>query len=344
MSTLYIELILLFTFYCFLGWILETLFKSMQNKQFINSGFLFGPFCPIYGFGALLIIYSRIIIESNFVLRPLYKLLFNLFICIILTSCLEYLTAILLERLFKRRWWEYDDNFLNIKGRICMKYSLIWGAVSFFIVDYIHSVYLRIFYIIPEKLKYILALSAIFYFALDILVTVKNISNFRISDLKRKIFNIDEYKLCVNELIFHQSVQAMKRYPHHSSITCYKHCIHVSFYSYLLCKIFLLDYKSAARGALLHDLFLYDWKNTKRDEGMHGFVHPKIALNNASSYFNLNNIEKDTIIKHMFPLTIYPPKFKESIVVCIVDKLCASVEIFGLCSNKLMSKYLSEFF
>lgn len=140
-----------------------------------------------------------------------------------------------------------------------------------------------------------------------------------------------EYEKCVNDLIFHPSVQIMKQFNHHSFVTCFDHSIHVSLYSYLICKYLKLDYRSAARGGLLHDLFLYDWRTTKLDSGKHGFQHPKIALNNAGKFFKLNYVEKDIIIKHMFPLTIKPPIYKESIVVCLIDKLCATLEVMGGC-------------
>lgn len=140
---------------------------------------------------------------------------------------------------------------------------------------------------------------------------------------------MEEYESYVADLIFHDDIQMMKQFNHHSSVTCFEHSVNVSIYSYLLCKTIGLDYKSAARGGLLHDLFLYDWRVTKLDSGKHGFIHPKIALSNADRLFELNDIEKDIIIKHMFPLTLRPPMYKESVVVCMVDKLCAALEVIG---------------
>jgi uncharacterized protein len=89
------------------------------------------------------------------------------------------------------------------------------------------------------------------------------------------------------------------------------------------------DHRAAARGGLLHDLFLYDWRTTTLDRGRHGFVHPRLALENASRIYSLNELEKDIIMKHMFPLTLQPPKYKESLVVCMVDKFCAVEETFN---------------
>ena len=80
------------------------------------------------------------------------------------------------------------------------------------------------------------------------------------------------------------------------------------------------------RGALLHDYFLYDWHEKGENHRLHGFYHPKRALLNARKHFDLNGIEEDIIIKHMFPLTFPAPKYKESVIVCIVDKWISTKE------------------
>lgn len=139
-----------------------------------------------------------------------------------------------------------------------------------------------------------------------------------------------EYLACVDDLLFHPLVQSMNQYRHHHSTSCWDHSLHVSYTSYVLSKALGWDYKSAARGGLLHDLFLYDWRTTTLDEGRHGFVHPRIALDNASTVSTVNDLEKDIILKHMFPLTWRPPVFKESLLVCMVDKYCALTEVIGL--------------
>ena len=80
-----------------------------------------------------------------------------------------------------------------------------------------------------------------------------------------------------------------------------------------------------ARAALLHDLFLYDWRHSHEDlQGWHAFIHPQIALKNASKFCILNDMEKDIIAKHMWPVTFFRfPKYKESYILTITDKLSA---------------------
>ena len=118
----------------------------------------------------------------------------------------------------------------------------------------------------------------------------------------------------------------MTNISHHSNITRLEHSLHVSYYSYLACRRLGLDYRSAARGGLLHDFYFYDSHVTKPEKGYHCLCHPKIALENATKYFDLNDMEKDIIVKHMWPVTMTPPKYKESLLVTFIDKYCASLE------------------
>lgn len=145
--------------------------------------------------------------------------------------------------------------------------------------------------------------------------------------LKQDFRVYDEYKKCICDLIRDEAVQSMNKYIQHSDINCFEHSLNVSYISYLICRYLGFDYKSAARGGLLHDFFLYDWHNTKPENGLHGLVHPRIALNNAMERFILNEIEMDIIEKHMWPLTIKLPKYKETYVVLLADKYCSIMEI-----------------
>jgi len=138
-----------------------------------------------------------------------------------------------------------------------------------------------------------------------------------------------EYLDCVRELIDHEMVRSMKNYIQHSDIDCFEHSLYVSYSSYLVCRWLGFDYRSAARGGLLHDFFLYDWHIEKPYMGLHGLIHPRIAMQNANKYFQLNKLEQDVIRKHMWPLTITPPKYKETCIVIAIDKYCAFMEIIN---------------
>lgn len=141
------------------------------------------------------------------------------------------------------------------------------------------------------------------------------------------------FKDCAAELLNSPSVQEMSVFVQHADVSCLEHSLNVAYYSYLLCRKLNLraDCRSLIRGALLHDFFLYDWHvgNDGR-EGLHAFTHPKTALSNAEQRFTLNDIERDIIVKHMWPLTVAPPKCREAFIVSCSDKFCSVIETLRL--------------
>jgi len=133
-----------------------------------------------------------------------------------------------------------------------------------------------------------------------------------------------------NEIITSSNMQQSMQFLHHGQVTVFGHSIGVAYVSLLLASKLNMrvDEQTLVRGALLHDYFLYDWHVRENWHKFHGFRHPGFALQNALADFRLNQIEADIIRKHMFPLTLFPPKYKESLLVCIADKLCAIYEFF----------------
>ena len=138
-----------------------------------------------------------------------------------------------------------------------------------------------------------------------------------------------EFYECISDIIYHPKVLEMKRYYQHCNTDCYEHCLSVAYYNYYICKKLKLDARSAARGGMLHDLFLYDWRGHSRRTGdhFHAMTHPRAAYNMAKRYFDLNKIEKEVILKHMWPVTVIPPRYWETYVICFTDKYCSSREI-----------------
>ena len=136
-------------------------------------------------------------------------------------------------------------------------------------------------------------------------------------------------------LIDHDEVISMHQYIQHGKISCLSHSLYVAYSSFRACEILKLDARSAARGAMLHDFFLYDWHVPGYSEGLHGFSHPRVAHQNAKKHFTLNAIEEEIILKHMFPLTLSPPKKREAIVVTLVDKWCTVRETLHLENRKI---------
>lgn len=119
-----------FFIYSFLGWVWETCYVSFKAGKYVNRGFINGPFCTIYGFGAVFI---------YFILRPVSdNLVFLFFGGIVVATILEYITAVLMESIFHTSWWDYSDKRFNFQGRICLEASLGWGAASVIFFRILH--------------------------------------------------------------------------------------------------------------------------------------------------------------------------------------------------------------
>lgn len=162
------------------------------------------------------------------------------------------------------------------------------------------------------------------------------------TDLNKQL---DFYSI-VSDIMKNETVKEMKNYKQHYNTSTYEHCFYVSYISYKICKKLHLDYVSAARAGMVHDLFLYDWRNSRKNlnlNGFHAFIHPRIALENASKLFILNEKEKDIIAKHMWPITLPLPKYAESFVITFVDKLSAIEESFRYYNDFLTKQKLYKY-
>lgn len=161
------ELVISFALYSLLGWACESAYCSIPAKKFINRGFLNGPFCPVYGVGALLVI---------FLLRPFTQNIVVLFVFgVVITSVLEYITGFLLEKLFHTTWWDYSKRKFNIKGRVCLRNSLLFGVLSVLLMHFINPFVERLENWIPQWMLPIAAFLFLFYFITDGVITVRSI-------------------------------------------------------------------------------------------------------------------------------------------------------------------------
>ncbi len=154
----------------------------------------------------------------------------------------------------------------------------------------------------------------------------------------------DEFYACISDLIEASAVQAMDDIPQHAGgVSCLDHCIFVSYLSFLLCRRWGLDAVAAARAGLLHDLYLCDWKKTSVNLWQRLLIHPQMALENAEQ-FGLSDLERDIILKHMWPVTLrHIPRHRESAVVNLADKLCATAEFLGIYGLAHAGEQLLEF-
>lgn len=153
-----------FVIYSVLGWCCEVAFAAMVDGKFVNRGFLSGPYCPIYGFGVCFVLFCLNPIKHNFVL---------LFIgSVVLTSVLEYITGFVLEKLFHERWWDYSTEKFNLRGYVCIKFSIMWGLACLIIVDIVHPAFERIVSLVPLKLGVIVLVLIIAVYIADFISTI----------------------------------------------------------------------------------------------------------------------------------------------------------------------------
>lgn len=134
----------IFIIYAFLGWCSEVAFAAVNKGKFVNRGFLNGPVCPIYGVGMLIVVLCLWNLRD----RPLLLFLGSA----LLTTALEFVTGFVLERFFHDKWWDYSDMPFNIKGYVCLKFTILWGFAASFIIGAIH----RFIYMLIEKTPFVL--------------------------------------------------------------------------------------------------------------------------------------------------------------------------------------------
>ncbi len=134
-----------------------------------------------------------------------------------------------------------------------------------------------------------------------------------------------------SDILRSSNMQKTKSFVQHGSVSCFHHSLSVACMSLWIAEKLSISYdqRSLIRGALLHDYYLYDWHIKEEARPLHGFAHAGIALQNAQRDFNINEIESNVIARHMFPLNWRPPTRRESVIVCLADKLCAIREIFS---------------
>ncbi|MGN0464827.1 MAG: hypothetical protein ACI4F9_00585 [Lachnospiraceae bacterium] len=171
-----VQWMLFFYIYCFLGWCVESSIVSYRQKRWVNRGYLTLPMLPIYGSGAIVVLFVSLPVRNSIILVYLFGM--------IAATALEYITGWMMESILKVKYWDYTGKFGNIKGRICLESSLFWGVLSIFMTYVIHD---------PIE-KFVLSLSA---FTLEFVVTIISVmflADFIISTKKAIDFrNMLEY-------------------------------------------------------------------------------------------------------------------------------------------------------
>ena len=194
---------LLFMVYSVAGWIMEVTCKSFEAKKFINRGFMIGPYCPIYGWGAIFI---TILLK-----RYISDWIVLFFMSMITCGILEYLTSYVMEKLFHARWWDYSRRKYNINGRICLETLVPFGLLGLTIMYITNPIILNALQSIPDNILNVIAIVLFVMFTIDGIVSLKVVSNVRATSTKlnkeaKTLDNTEEITAKVKEILRNKSV------------------------------------------------------------------------------------------------------------------------------------------
>ena len=163
--------VLVFFIYAFAGWVMETTSISIRNKKFVNRGFLIGPYCPIYGWGYLAIT----ILLTKYKTHPVALFVLISVVC----SVIEYVTSLVLEKLFHARWWDYSKRLLNVDGRICITNSVAFGALGIVALMYLNPIIEGFIFNMNPQLTMIIAIIVFIIYLVDNITSFKIVNSFK---------------------------------------------------------------------------------------------------------------------------------------------------------------------
>lgn len=184
-----------FIIYSIIGWVAETLFVFLNTKKLVDRGFLIGPYCPIYGFGSLAMIFYLTQYKDN---------ILTVFILgVVVCSILEYFTSYIMEVLFKTRWWDYSNHKFNLNGRICGKNCLLFGIGGIIVIYIVHPILVNLLNKIPSGIFIVITISMMIIFILDFIISLNVINKFKktLTSIDLKKDSTQEFSKAVRETI-----------------------------------------------------------------------------------------------------------------------------------------------
>lgn len=204
-----LKIFYIFIIYSILGWFMEVVIVSSKKRKITARGFLIGPWCPIYGFGALFI---------TLLLKKYYNDPIALFVMsFLMGTILEYVTSYIMEKLFHARWWDYSDHKFQINGRVSLTTSLGFGLLGLILVYILNPFFLRIIQNIPSIIFCIIMIIILVIFLTDVIASYKIISNIKITkDTNIKDFT-EQYNEKVKQILKNKSIfnrRLLNAFPH----------------------------------------------------------------------------------------------------------------------------------
>ena len=186
----------IFFIYSIIGWIVESTYVSIKEKKFVDRGFLIGPYCPIYGFGALGMILYLEQYKNNIVTV--------FFLAVIICSILEYLTSYLMEKIFKARWWDYSNKKFNLNGRICGQNALLFGLGGVIIIYIFHPILNNILTSLNQNVLFVISIISLIIYITDTIVSFNIINKFKntVKNIDLKKDSTQEFSKIVKDTLF----------------------------------------------------------------------------------------------------------------------------------------------
>ena len=185
--------ILLFFTYAILGWLMEVVCKLVETKKFINRGFLIGPYCPIYGWGAIIIT----LLLNKYLADPIALFIMAIVIC----SIIEYATSYFMEKIYHARWWDYSRRKYNINGRICLETMIPFGILGVLIMYFSNPFFTGIYEKIPENALTVICSFLVIVFLIDNIISSHIISTIKVEGIKAEKDNTKEITEKVKQIL-----------------------------------------------------------------------------------------------------------------------------------------------
>ena len=204
----------LFLIYSIIGWTIEVICCSFHDKKISNRGFLIGPYCPIYGFSAILM---------TMLLKKYTNDLIALFVMsVLICSIMEYLTSYIMEKLFHARWWDYSEKSFNINGRICLSNSIMFGILGVLLIKIINPFTYGIIIRIPKTLFIVVTLILGVIFIVDLVMSFNIINKLKITTDNIRKDHTEEINKKVKEILSKRSIlhrRLINAFPNFNALT-----------------------------------------------------------------------------------------------------------------------------
>jgi len=209
-----------FFLYCFCGWIFESAYVSLKKHKPVNRGFLRLPMLPLYGFGAIMMLWVSLPVQDNIVLVYLSGVLG--------ATILEYITGYVMERLFKIKYWDYSNQKYNLHGYVCLSSSIAWGFLTIFMTDVIHKPIERFVLALPPLVEFAFIVIVGLLFAADTIQSTREALNLAkaleaMTKMKSELENMQVQMALLKAEIAQRVEEYKEEHPSYSELSVEAH-------------------------------------------------------------------------------------------------------------------------